>query len=42
MILTDGAGSPRTGIYENYTNEEMKNIRITEQKKAAFAGDLRL
>lgn len=39
MILTDGAGSPRTGIYENFTNEEMRNIRITEQKKAAAVGD---
>jgi LmbE family N-acetylglucosaminyl deacetylase len=39
MILTDGAGSPRTGIYENYTNEDMKTISITEQKKAAFTGD---
>jgi LmbE family N-acetylglucosaminyl deacetylase len=39
VILTDGAGSPRTGIYENYTNEEMRNIRITEQKKAAIVGD---
>ena len=39
MILTDGAGSPRTGIYEDYTNEDMKNVRIIEQKKAAFAGD---
>lgn len=39
MILTDGAGSPRTGIYENYTDEEMRNIRIAEQKKASVIGD---
>lgn len=39
IILTDGAGSPRSGIYANYTNEEMRNIRITEQKKAAVVGD---
>ena len=38
VILTDGAGSPRTGIYENYTNEEMRNILIKEQKKAAAVG----
>jgi LmbE family N-acetylglucosaminyl deacetylase len=38
VILTDGAGSPRTGIYESYTNEEMRNIRIVEQKKAADVG----
>ena len=39
MILTDGAGSPRTGIYGDYTDEDMKDIRIKEQKKAAFTGD---
>jgi len=39
IILTDGAGSPRTGIYENYTNEEMREVRVTEQKKAAAVGD---
>lgn len=38
VILTDGAGSPRTGIYECYTNEEMRNVRITEQNKAATVG----
>lgn len=38
VILTDGAGSPRTGIYESFTNEEMRNIRIIEQKKAADVG----
>lgn len=38
VLLTDGAGSPRTGIYENYTNEEMRDIRIAEQKKAASVG----
>jgi len=39
VILTDGAGSPRTGIYADYTNEEMQKVRITEQKKAADIGD---
>ncbi len=38
VILTDGAGSPRTGIYESFTNEEMRNIRVVEQKKAADVG----
>lgn len=38
VLLTDGAGSPRAGIYENYTNEEMRYIRIAEQKKAAAVG----
>lgn len=39
VILTDGAGSPRSGLYKDYTDEEMKKIRITEQKKAAIIGD---
>lgn len=39
VILTDGAGSPRTGgFYGAYTNEEMRAVRITEQKKAAAVG----
>jgi len=39
VVITDGAGSPRNGIYENYTDEEMKSIRINEQKKAAVIGE---
>ena len=38
VVVTDGAGSPRTGIYENYTDEEMKRVRIREQKRAAAVG----
>lgn len=39
VILTDGAGSPRSGgFYGAYTNEEMRAVRITEQKKAAAVG----
>lgn len=39
VILTDGAGSPRAGgYYGACTNEEMRAIRITEQKKAADVG----
>lgn len=37
-VVTDGAGSPRAGVYENYTNDEMKAVRVTEQKNAACAG----
>ena len=33
-----GAGSPRNGIYADYTDEDMKAIRIEEQKKAAHIG----
>ena len=38
VVTTDGAGSPRSGIYSNYTDEDMKTIRIEEQKKAAHIG----
>jgi LmbE family N-acetylglucosaminyl deacetylase len=38
VVVTDGAGSPRTGIYERYTDEEMKQVRIAEQKNAASVG----
>jgi LmbE family N-acetylglucosaminyl deacetylase len=39
VVVTNGAGSPRAGIYGNYTDEEMRQIRVVEQKKAAFVGD---
>ena len=39
VVVTNGAGSPRAGIYGNYTDEEMRQIRVIEQKKAAFVGD---
>ena len=39
VVTSDGAGSSRAGLYENYTDEEMKKVRITEQKKAAYVGD---
>lgn len=38
VVLTDGAGSPRTGIYADYTDAEMKRVRIGEQKRAAAVG----
>jgi len=38
VVITDGAGSPRIGIYENYTDEDMKKIRANEQKTAAIIG----
>ena len=38
VVVTDGAGSPRTGIYAYYTDEDMKKIRIDEQKRAADVG----
>ncbi|HBC87930.1 MAG TPA: PIG-L family deacetylase [Lentisphaeria bacterium] len=39
VIVTDGAGSPRSGVYKDYTDEQMKEIRISEQRKAASIGD---
>jgi GlcNAc-PI de-N-acetylase. len=39
VVVTDGAGSPRSGIYENYTDAEMQKVRQVEQKKAAFIGE---
>ena len=39
IVVTDGAGSPRSGLYADYTDEEMKEVRITEQKKAAAVGE---
>lgn len=38
VIVTDGAGSPRSGVYEKYSDEDMKQIRIEEQKTAATIG----
>jgi len=39
VIVTDGAGSPRDGLYGKYTDVEMRTIRRVEQKKAAFVGE---
>jgi LmbE family N-acetylglucosaminyl deacetylase len=39
VVITDGAGSPRDGIYKDFTDEDMKEIRKKEQKKAAFVGE---
>ena len=39
VVVTDGAGSPRSGLYADYTDEEMKEVLITEQKKAAAVGE---
>ncbi len=39
VTVTDGAGSPRAGIYGTTSNEEMAAIRRFEQRKAAVAGE---
>lgn len=38
VTVTNGSGSPRDGIYKNFTDEEMRAIRIQEQEKAAIIG----
>ena len=39
VVVTDGAGSPRSGLYASYTDEQMKSVRLVEQKKAAVIGE---
>ena len=39
VVLTDGAGSPRAGIYGQYTDEDMRKVRLREQRKAAYVGE---
>jgi LmbE family N-acetylglucosaminyl deacetylase len=39
VVVTDGRGSPRDDLYKDYTDEEMRNVRFQEQKKAAFVGE---
>ncbi len=39
VVLSDGRGSPRDGIYKDYTDEAMRQVRIREQKKAAVIGE---
>ena len=34
--MTNGSGSPRSGVYADYTNAQMMDIRVEEQKKAAL------
>ncbi len=39
VVVTNGAGSPRSGIYAQYTDEEMQQVRLREQRKAAYVGE---
>ena len=39
VVMSDGRGSPRSGLYAHYTDEKMRLVRIKEQKKAAFVGE---
>ena len=39
VVVTNGAGSPRSGIYGDYTDEQMQKVRLLEQRKAAYVGE---
>jgi LmbE family N-acetylglucosaminyl deacetylase len=39
VVVTNGAGSPRAGLYARYTDQEMQAVRLREQRKAAYLGD---
>lgn len=39
VVLTDGRGSPRSGLYERYSDEEMRFVRFKEQRKSAYVGE---
>lgn len=39
VVVTDGGGSARSGIYASYSDEEMRSIRSSEQRKAAVIGE---
>lgn len=38
VVVTNGAGSPRTGAYAHLTDEQMQDVRREEQRKAAEMG----
>ena len=38
VVVTDGAGSPRDGLYRDQTDRAMREVRRLEQQKAAFVG----
>ena len=39
ITVTNGKDSPRTGIYSNFSDEDMQKVRKDEQKKAAVLGE---
>jgi LmbE family N-acetylglucosaminyl deacetylase len=39
VVVTDGRGSPRDGLYQQYSDEAMRQVRIKEQVKAAIVGE---
>ncbi len=39
VVVTDGRGSPRAGLYKDYSDEDMRLVRFKEQRKAAALGE---
>jgi LmbE family N-acetylglucosaminyl deacetylase len=39
VVVTDGRGSPRDELYQDYTDDEMRLVRFKEQRKAAMIGE---
>ncbi len=39
VVVTNGAGSPRSGIYGDFSDQEMQQVRLREQRKAAYVGE---
>ena len=39
VVVSDGRGSPRNGLYEKYDDEQMRLVRFKEQRKAAIVGE---
>lgn len=39
VVVTNGSGSPRDGVYRDYTDEQMRVVRRKEQKKASVVGE---
>lgn len=39
VVATDGRGSPRNGLYEHYSDEDVRLVRFKEQRKAAQVGE---
>ena len=39
VVMTDGRGSPRDGLYARYSDEKMRQARFKEQRKAAYIGE---
>jgi len=39
VVVTNGSGSPRDDVYKDYTDDDMRRVRVKEQKKAAVIGE---